>query len=124
FELSPWPRKSANTTVNRSATTGATRCHCTSVCGQPWRKSTGGPEPAQATLIVAPEVSIESRSKPSNTKPTLPRLHTANDGDLEPGGLDAALSGLRLWRSRGPLRAGPPRGHAPSSSDGNPPRHL
>jgi hypothetical protein len=43
--LSPEPRRSGQTTVNRPASRGATRCHIACVCGYPCSSSSGGPSP-------------------------------------------------------------------------------
>src|SRR4249920_2934445 len=50
--------------VNRSANAGATRCHMTRLCGNPCRRSNGGPLPPTTAAISAPETAMRLRSKP------------------------------------------------------------
>ena len=58
FELSPYPRMSAATTVNSSASRGAILCHMTWVCGLPCSSSSGGPLPPCRSRICASPVSM------------------------------------------------------------------
>ena len=51
--------------MNDLASEGATLCQETSVSGLPWISSSGGPEPATATSISAPDVLMRWRLKPA-----------------------------------------------------------
>ena len=66
---SPYPRRSATTTVRDSASAGATSCHITWVCGYPCNSRTDGPSPPARAWMRMPSTSTSTVSKPSNMAP-------------------------------------------------------
>src|SRR5256885_16932587 len=84
--LSPNPRRSVATTVKRSASRGATRCHIRCVSGTPWSSRTGGPSPPRRPWIVVPAVGMSNAWNPSNTGPSdlVPLAHRVGEVDAEP----------------------------------------
>src|SRR5262245_18877327 len=70
--------------VKREASRGATLCQQRCVWGEPWRRSSGGPEPPLYAASSRPlPVSIVSAVKPSNMRrPPAPSIAILNE--LEP----------------------------------------
>jgi hypothetical protein len=62
-ELSPYPRRSAQTTENASASRGATSLHIRCVSGNPCSSRTPGPRPDSVPEITASPVSTAKRSR-------------------------------------------------------------
>src|SRR3954453_8459737 len=78
---------SGQMTVNRFASSGATRCHIACVCGLPCSISSGGPEPPWRRRIVPPGTFTCSRVKPSkNTSEDIGGLLPFVDFDVGPAG--------------------------------------
>ena len=109
FPESPYPRRSARTTVKCFARVGATLCQHATVCGCPCNSRSAGPWPPTHVLMVVPLVVIVDCLNPGNSFLAVPLARPAllkMDGLLVPWKSPFARGG-RVVKQGWPHRAAP-----------------